>query len=61
MTKQPESSRSPEQHENEDATGISNRESAQGERAERAAYPPAEAGSPPLEDAAGRPDPRAFK
>jgi hypothetical protein len=54
MTKQPESSRSDGRHETEDATGISNRESAQEERAERAAYPPAEAGSPPPEDAAGR-------
>jgi hypothetical protein len=35
-------------------TGISNRESAREESAERAAHPPIDAGSPPPEDAAGR-------
>jgi len=54
MSKQPASSRSAEQPKTEADTGISNRESAQEERAERAAHPPAEAGSPPPEDAAGR-------
>lgn len=54
MTKHPESSRSADKDETENATGISNRRSVQEEHAERAAYPPAEAGSPPPEDAAGR-------
>ena len=35
-------------------TGISNRESAREEGAERAAHPPVDVGSPPPEDAAGR-------
>lgn len=35
-------------------TGISNRESAAEESAERAAHPPVDTGAPPLEDAAGR-------
>jgi hypothetical protein len=34
--------------------GISNRESAAEESAERATYPPVDTGSPPPEDAAGR-------
>jgi hypothetical protein len=34
-------------------TGISNRESADEESAERAAHPPVDTGSPPPEDAAG--------
>jgi hypothetical protein len=34
-------------------TGISNRESAEQERAERAAHPPVDTSSPPPEDAAG--------
>ena len=37
----------------EKAVGISNRESAAEERAEREAHPPAAVGSPPPEDAAG--------
>ena len=38
----------------EQPTGISNRESATEERAERLAHPPIEPGPPPPEDAAGR-------
>jgi hypothetical protein len=38
----------------EQHTGISNRESASEENAERAAHPPVSGGSPPPEDAAGR-------
>lgn len=54
MAKRSESSPSPEPQQAEGATGISNRESAREEEAGRATHPPAEAGSPPAEDAAGR-------
>ena len=53
MTK-PTPIRSTEKPELDDTTGISNRESAAEENAERAAHPPVPVGSPPPEDAAGR-------
>jgi hypothetical protein len=46
--------RSTEKLQTNDTAGISNRESAEEERDERAAHPPVEVGSPPPEDAAGR-------
>jgi len=52
MAKNPQVPVVPEE-EADDAVGISNRESAAEERAERDAHPPATAGSPPPEDAAG--------
>ena len=54
MTKPRKPMRSTEKHELDDTTGISNRESAAEENAERAAHPPVPVGSPPPEDAAGR-------
>jgi hypothetical protein len=53
MTTSPSSSRSTENHGTDHTAGISNRESAEEERAERAAHPPVPVGSPPPEDAAG--------
>ena len=47
----PPPSKSEEQDQQD--TGISNRESAGKERAERAEHPPVDTGSPPPEDAAG--------
>jgi hypothetical protein len=49
-TPAPRPSRSPD----EQATGISNRETAREEQAERQAHPPVDVGPPPPEDAAGR-------
>jgi hypothetical protein len=46
----PRPSRSPD----EQATGISNRETASQEQAERQAHPPVDVATPPPQDAAGR-------
>jgi len=55
MSTQPQSSRPAGPQATENSTGISNRESAEEEGAERAAFPPAQTDSPPPpQDAAGR-------
>ena len=48
------SARQPSQSPDQQATGISNRETANEEHAEREAHPPVDVGPPPPEDAAGR-------
>jgi hypothetical protein len=55
MSKDPVASQpSPQDDRDNRNTGISNRESASEESAERAAHPPVDTSSPPPEDAAGR-------
>jgi hypothetical protein len=44
----------PSRSTDEQATGISNRETANQEQAERQAHPPVDGGTPPPQDAAGR-------
>ena len=53
MTSQRASSDPARSEQTDEAVGISNRESAAEEQAERAEHPPIDGGSPPPEDAAG--------